>query len=130
TVTDPTQDVGTAFVQWLEQQVVLDARGDRIDELPTKPADRLWLGRLAPEAAAWKVAMGERGQRLDPCSEGFRFRPAADAPWEWTAEVTFRVWTTERGSGKWRKSEPIVATFPITVADAEIGWRTFGVGEI
>ena len=129
-MTDPTQDVGAAFVRWLEQQVVLDARGDRIAVLATKPADRLWLGRLAPEAAAWKAAMGERGQRLDPCSEGFRFRPAADPPWEWTAEVGFRVWEKEPGSGKWRKREPIVATVPIIVPDSELGSRTFGADEI
>ena len=76
----PQHETEAKFVRWLERQVLVDARGDRTDELETKPSDRLWLGRLAPESAAWKTAMGERGQRLDPCSAGFRFRPAEDGP--------------------------------------------------
>jgi hypothetical protein len=125
-----TDAIGARFVHWLERQVVLDARGDRVDEFDTKPADRLWLGRLAPEAAAWKQAMGERGQRLDPCSGGFRFRPATEPPWAWNAEVRFRVWTKQRGFSKWRKSEPVVVTFPVAVPDRAVGSRTYGSDEI
>jgi hypothetical protein len=98
-----TED-GALFVQWLEGEVIADARGDRISQTTTRPADRLWLGRLAPEEAAWKVGKGPRAQRLDPCSMGMTFRPCQ---WDWRIEVGFVVWTRE-GEKKdvtWTKSD-------------------------
>lgn len=95
---------GELFVRWLEGEVVADARGDRVTESATKPADRLWLGRLAPEESAWKVGKGARAQRLDPCSIGMTFRPQG---WDWRIEVGFVVWTAEgeKDQRRWRKSE-------------------------
>lgn len=130
---DPRQLAGARFVAWLEQEVIADARGDRLTTLPVKPADLFWIGRLAPESAAWKVSLGERGQRLDPCSCGFRFRPAADPPWQWRAEVRFCVWTRIRNPATkevhWEKSEPFATVITIEIADDEPGTFSFGVDE-
>ena len=63
------------FVRWLSERAVRDARGDDKMFLEGRPDKRLWLGRIAPEDAAWRSAMGERGRRLDPCSMGMTFRP-------------------------------------------------------
>ena len=114
---DPHQLAGARFVAWLEQEVIADARGDRLTRLPVKPADRLWIGRLAPENAAWKGSLGERGQRLDPCSCGFRFRPAVVPPWKWRAEVRFRLWQRVRDPATkavhWEKSEPFATSVAV-----------------
>jgi hypothetical protein len=130
---DDQQLAGTLFVRWLERQVIADARGDDISQLTEKPADRLWLGRLAPEDAAWKSGMGERGQRLDPCSAGFRFRPATAPPWSWTAHVAFRVWThpkpAEGGESLWVKSELIRVDVPINVKEFALTTVSFGSDE-
>jgi hypothetical protein len=94
------------FVGWLSKQVIADARGDRLTSSPTKPADRLWLGRLAPEDASWKIALGQRGQRLDPCSCGFRFR---SKNWSWTAGAAFYVWQRDKEveGQPWIKSQRV-----------------------
>jgi Helicase conserved C-terminal domain len=122
------QQAATRFVRWLEKQVVFDARGDRLHQLETKPSDRLWLGRLAPESAAWKAGMGERGQRLDPCSCGFRFRPAAAPPWLWKARVRFCVWARvgEKENRHWRKGDKFSIDIPIEVPTNEPGTHEFG----
>lgn len=95
---------GERFLKWFEGEVIADARGDRLTESPTKPADRLWLGRLAPEETAWKSGKGARAQRLDPCSVGMTFCPRV---WDWRVEVGFVVWTREgeKDQAKWTKSE-------------------------
>ena len=130
---DQHQLAGTRFVAWLEDEVVADARGDRLTRLHVKPADLLWIGRLAPENAAWKVALGERGQRLDPCSCGFRFRPTDEPPWEWPAEVRFQVWQRirdpETKAVHWEKSEPFTASIKVEIADEDPGTFSFGADE-
>lgn len=129
---DPQQEAGTAFVRWLEHQVVSDARGNKLAELETKPSDRLWLGRLAPESAAWKAALGERGQRLDPCSAGFRFRPRASAPWSWSAAVGLCVWTREgeKDDRRWVKSERIEIGLQVDIPVDSAGSYAFGADAI
>ena len=106
------------FVRWLEAQVIADARGDRVASLAIRPADRLWLGRVASEDSAWQLAMGERGRRLDPCAVGFRFQPLS---WDWTCRVEFVVWRREQSGGEpvWVKSERGTASFPLLVPPAE-----------
>src|SRR5262245_57650188 len=129
---DPRQLAGARFVAWLEQEVIADARGDRLTTLPVKPADLLWIGRLAPENAAWKAALGERGQRLDPCSCGFRFRPS-EAPWEWTAEVRFCVWRRVRDpvtkDVRWEKSDFFHTSVTIQIPDDTPGTFSFGAND-
>lgn len=92
------------FVRWLEQEVVADARGDRIRASKTMPAARFWLGRLAPEDAASESGRHARLRRLDPCSMGFTFRPG---DWDWSIEVGFCVWEADHGTTPptWRKSD-------------------------
>lgn len=129
---DPRQLAGACLVAWLEQEVIADARGERLSTLAVKPADLLWIGRLAPENAAWKVALGQRGQRLDPCSCGFRFRPGGP-PWEWQAEVRFHIWQRirdpETKAAHWEKGDPFATTVAIQIPDDTPGTFSFGMDD-
>lgn len=121
-----TMEEGARFVRWLEGEVIADARGDRITDIATRPADSLWLGRLAPEEAAWKVGKGVRAQRLDPCSMGMTFRPRS---WEWRIEVSFVVWNREgeKKDVRWKKSDRIdVAVEPGALSPDTPGTFSFG----
>jgi hypothetical protein len=122
-------DDGARFVQWLEGEVIADARGDRLSETATRPADRLWLGRLAPEDAAWKVGKGQRAQRLDPCSMGMTFRPLS---WEWRIEVSFVVWVRqgEKDHVRWKKSDRLDVTVePGEISPDQRGTFSFGASD-
>lgn len=119
-------DQSARFVRWLEREVVADARGDREIEMLSRPADRLWLGRLAPEESAWKVGKGARAERLDPCSAGVTFRPRR---WDWEIEVRLVVWTAEgeKDDRVWRKGEPIdIVVKPGTIAHDHPDLASFG----
>lgn len=69
----PTRDA-TAFVQWMLDGVVAEARGDQMRTLTVAPSGRLWLGRLAPEVVVRNSRLGERSERLEPCEVGVRLR--------------------------------------------------------
>ena len=116
------------FIDWLADRAVRDARGDDLATLAERPGKRLWLGRIAPEDAAWRSALGERGRRLDPCSIGIRFKPTQ---WNWTAAVSFSLWERDRNSEPpvWRKSPSFQVEVTIEVpAGATEGPLSFGEG--
>jgi Helicase conserved C-terminal domain len=96
------------FVGWLGDQVVADATGSVVDWLAEAPADRLWLGRLSPEEAAWRQGFDERSERLDPSSLGFRLvtggaARSARAKCRW---VTWEPAGEHRDDG-WRKQSRV-----------------------
>src|SRR5689334_13985797 len=66
-----------AFVSWMLEAVVADARGDHMQTLAVAPSGRLWLGRLAPQIVVQNSRLGERSERLEPCEVGVRIRPSA-----------------------------------------------------
>lgn len=100
------------FVEWLEACAIRDARGTELSTLSSRPDKRLWLGRIAPEEAAWRSGMGERGRRLDPCSIGVRFRPRT---WEWTVSVSFTLWIRdEETESSWRKADPLAVRVEVS----------------
>ena len=104
-----------AFVAWMLEGVVADARGDRVQELAVAPAGRLWLGRLAPEIVVQQSRLGERGERLEPCEVGLRLRLSEIDGRTVRCTGRFVVWHEidsdgEADSPKWRKSGPIEVT--------------------
>jgi hypothetical protein len=100
------QQASARFLAWLEARVIADGRGDDEVILDGMRADRFWLGKLGSESAQWKKGLGQRGNRLDPCATGFRFRPARR---DVHVSVSFRVWSREPDVSppRWRKSDPI-----------------------
>ena len=95
-------DSAVRTVRWLEDLVVRDGRGDGDSELETAPAGRFWLGRLGPEDTVARPS-GERGERMDPCACGVRFRPVGAGAWRWTIRAGFRVWARPDPKGPWKK---------------------------
>jgi hypothetical protein len=108
------QASSSRFLAWLEGRVIADGRGDDEFVLDGMRADRFWLGKLGSESAAWKKALGQRGNRLDPCATGFRFRPAQR---DLTVRVSFRVWSREPETTppRWHKSNRIEVEIPISL---------------
>ena len=104
-----------AFVAWMLEGVVADARGDRVQELAVAPAGKLWLGRLAPEVVVQQSRLGERGERLEPCETGLRLRLSEFDGRTVRCTGRFVVWheidsNGDADSPKWRKSGPIEVT--------------------
>lgn len=111
------------FVSWIESRVIQDARGDRESIRRGKPADRYWLGRLATETEARKIAATERILRLDPCSVGFTFCPSAPPPWNWQVSFRCRTWAPQgkKDDRQWYKSKPLVVELDVAVETAAAG---------
>ena len=113
------QSADAAFVAWMLDAVVAEARGDGMETLSVAPRGRLWLGRLAPEVVVQNSRLGERSERLEPCEVGVRLcLPEVDGRLV-HCSASLVVWREFAGSDepdapRWRKSEPIevVADLP------------------
>lgn len=102
----------TAFLGWMLDTVVAEARGDNMQTLPVRPDGRLWLGRLAPEIKVQNSRFGERSERLEPCEVGVRVRPTALDVRTLVCLARMVVWKEfdggeEPDAVRWQKSEPI-----------------------
>jgi len=114
-----------AFLGWMLEGVVADARGDQMGTLPVRPDGRLWLGRLAPQTKTQNSRLGERGERLEPCEVGIRVRPTGLDGRAVSCTARFVVWREieaddQPESDRWQKSEPIIVTAAINTPQ-EIG---------
>ena len=98
-----------AFVSWMLDNVVTEARGDHLSLSPVAPRGKFWLGRLAPEVVVQDSLLGER---LEPCEIGVRLRLSRFDGRSIACSARLAVWH-ERRSGEgaeasaWRKSKPI-----------------------
>ncbi len=114
-----------AFVRWLEHRVLVAARGDEDEVLEVAPSGRYWLARLAPQEAVLQLALGDRGERLDPCATGLRVKPRGPAPWDFDVRVGARCWIRAE-TNRWVKSEPVVSTIRIRIDDDAPASIVFG----
>ncbi|MGE3674178.1 MAG: helicase-related protein [Polyangiaceae bacterium] len=102
------------FVDWLEREVHVAGRGDRLSYLEVEPSGVFWLGRLAPQEAVMELGLGERGERLDPCATGLILRLVGKPPWAIVVRVQAAVWLrVERGH--WIKRGPVLVRIPVTL---------------
>lgn len=83
------------FVDWLAQSVADDATGANKTDLTVDPCGLFWLGRLAPAAEIAASKLGDRAERLEPCSMGIRVAPAAEMGETIAFDVTtaFALWS-------------------------------------
>jgi hypothetical protein len=118
------------FVGWLENQVLLSARGDRDATSEHDPAGKYFLGRLASELAVASTGLGDRGERLEPCAIGLRLRPVRTSPGPWRFRATARcvVWL-KHGDRDWRKTAPAEVSIECVVGPTRGTWR-FGATEL
>lgn len=111
------------LVTWLEQQVLISARGDDDKTSHVDPTGLYWLGRLGPKDFVTRP--DERGDRLEPCAIGVRVRPATSGPWNLNITIKFCLWTRHRlpkddpSKLRWHyeKLPYIEVTVPITAQD-------------
>ncbi len=115
------------FVRWLDDRVLRAARGDDDLQLAVEPAGKLWLGRLAPEARVQAQALGERGERLEPCAVGLVVQPTS-LPITFEATVRCRVWRRIQ-RGDWQKSDVVSITVPISFG-ASANEASFGADQL
>ena len=103
----------TAFVSWMLNSVVADARGDRMQALAVAPSGRLWLGRLAPQVVVQNSRLGERSERLEPCEVGVRLRLSEVDGRTIQCSARLVAWHEIDGddddpdADRWRKSDPV-----------------------
>lgn len=117
------QPEATAFIGWMLDGVVAEARGDRMETLPVAPAGRLWLGRVAPEIVVRNSRLGERSERLEPCEVGVRVRPSALDGRHLICTGGFVVWQEfdggdEPDAPRWVKRGPIEVTADVLAPQA------------
>jgi hypothetical protein len=113
------ESVAERFVQWLESEVVVAARGDRDTTLTVEPSGKYWLGRLAPEAMIAASGAGDRGDRLEPCAIGIRIKPADKAPWNISCCVSMCCWLRQDDKATWSKTERVSFSLDITVLETD-----------
>lgn len=118
------------FVKWLENEVVLSARGDRDAASEHDPAGKYFLGRLASELAVASTGLGDRGERLEPCAIGVRLRPdrASPGPWRFRVSVRCLAWL-KLGDRDWRKTPPAEVSVQCAVGPGRATWH-FGAAEL
>lgn len=101
-----------AFLSWMLNSVIAEARGDHHYSLPVAPRGRFWLGRLAPETVVQDSHLGERSERLEPCEVGVRLRLSRFDGRHISCSARLGVWQERPGDGEageptWHKSKPI-----------------------
>lgn len=82
------------LVAWLEQQILINARGDNDRTSHVDPTGLYWLGRLGPKDFVTRP--DERLDRLEPCAIGIRVKPAIPGPWPFKVTIRFCLWTRHR----------------------------------
>lgn len=110
-------EAATRFVAWLEDRAVAGARGDDETNSDVDPIGKFWLGRLGPKDEVTKS--DGRGDRLEPCAIGVRFRPKTVAS-RLTLHVSTRVWGRKRNKEGdrpwlWTKSPEIAFAVEVEI---------------
>jgi hypothetical protein len=103
------------IMSWLVDTVVAEGRGDHHTELRVRPSEKFWLGRLAPESGM-NQALGDRGERMEPCAVGIRFRPVGGPPWPFGVKVSLCAWYWDKEASVWRKTARLSETMSCTVS--------------
>lgn len=119
-------EMRTKFLDWLELQVVRDARGDEAKTLDVKPSSRLWLGRLASETRVASNPMGDRGERLDPCAVGIRALVDAIPS---TATITASVTPWLKIDGVWTKASKALIVVPLILSESTPAQQSLGIDD-
>lgn len=103
------------FLNWLAQRMTIAGRGDRDDILNVNPSGKYWLGRLQSTDAIAENHWGDRGERLEPCAIGIKFKPAGKGPWRFDAVTSVRIWLWDKLDKTWKKTEPVRVRISIEV---------------
>ena len=93
------------FLNWLAQRMTIAGRGDRDDVLDVNPSGKYWLGRLQSTDAVAENRWGDRGERLEPCAMGIKFKPAGRGPWCFDIVTSVRIWLWDKLDKTWKKTE-------------------------
>ena len=111
------QESSWKFVEWLDSQLLAEARGDHLTTLTTEPKATFWLGRLAPEDAVINSPLGKRAEKMDPCAVGIRLSPKLQGPWRARVVASFVCWD-KIAPDRYDKSEPMCVDTEILIQPA------------
>lgn len=116
------QAVAERFVNWLEDRVIVDGRGDEISSSAVDPLGRFWLGRLGPKD--FVTLPDERGDRLEPCAIGLRLKPVIHDHLRFRVEAKFALWQRSKSEGKrelpWKWDKIVVPPISANIEIAPI----------
>ncbi len=108
-------EAATRFVAWLEDRAIAGARGDAEEVSDVDPIGKFWLGRLGPKDEVTKS--DGRGDRLEPCAIGIRFRPAVGKS-KFSIAISARAWSRKRnkeGDRPWLWTKLPAIAFEVNV---------------
>ena len=105
------------FVDWLARRMTAAGRGDHDSVLAVTPSGKYWLGRLQSAEAVAENDWGDRGERLEPCALGIKFKPEKKGPWRLEVAASVRVWLWDKGEAVWRKTSPATVQCSLDVPD-------------
>ncbi|ALC58369.1 helicase-related protein [Burkholderia pseudomallei] len=111
------------FVCWLSDKMTAAGRGDDETTLDVEPSGKFWLGRLQSVSAMASSNLGERAERLEPCAQGIKLRPADDGPWQFTITGSVKIWMHDKSTRTWDKTETASVTLAISVDRSQNGLR-------
>jgi len=103
------------FVDWLTQRMTVAGRGDSDTVLKVDPSGKYWLGRLQSAQAVAENDWGDRGERLEPCAFGIKFKPNGAWPWRFHVAASVRVWLWDKSEKIWKKTESVCIRSAIEV---------------
>ena len=126
------QQDGQRFVEWLNRQIIVSARGDDDDQLTVQPRGRYWLGRLTSEDEVVNSPFGDRSERMEPCAVGIRIKPDGVAPWSFNVVASACAWWRDRTGDRpvWRKSNIVSGNVPVHVPNNAIASHAFPATEL
>lgn len=102
------------FIDWLVSEVEVSGKGADLDQLENDPSGVFYLGKISPEERVALMGLGDRGDRLEPCSIGVRFLLSDEISKSINVEASFHLWIKNEEK-IWKKTDLFKFNFEIQI---------------